>query len=95
MTIPWQHNCRHRPDGWCLVCVTLLSTEVEEQRLAVTEAAETIRRLSTIRPCPHETEGWCLQCVGSLGRRLDVYRQALADLLAEIQNLADKSPPTA
>jgi hypothetical protein len=27
MTIPYQHNCPHSPDGWCLDCVEKLSEE--------------------------------------------------------------------
>ncbi len=27
MTIPWQHNCSHSPDGWCLECVRDLALE--------------------------------------------------------------------
>jgi hypothetical protein len=31
MTIPYQHNCQHSPDGWCLSCVRNLAAEKDQR----------------------------------------------------------------
>lgn len=35
MTIPYQMNCAHSPDGWCLACVGALAAERDEAREAL------------------------------------------------------------
>ena len=32
MTIPYQHNCPHSEDSWCLDCVQELAEELESER---------------------------------------------------------------
>lgn len=32
MTIPYQHNCSHSDEGWCLACMKNLAAELEESQ---------------------------------------------------------------
>lgn len=38
MTIPYQHNCFHIPEGWCLKCVSELQQQLEDAQIQKREA---------------------------------------------------------